>query len=151
MDKNEVQTAAYFTGSRTVLHLHMQLPCAFNKDSPTDGDWTFWAKVKQHIWDLKTPCQIPLRAKPETAGDFSLAFALPAACRKSLHAFQSTIFISYLDFGSHLCCTYTVLRCTHAKGSQQWHRRRQLCCEELGGGEEGSAFPSLHQVVIHLS
>jgi len=80
------------------------------------------------------------------------SFILPTAHKKSLHAFKSAIFLSYLDFGSHLCCTYTMLPCAHTKGSQQRHRRTRFPHEELGGGKEGRAFPSrLHHVVIHLS
>lgn len=107
MDKNEIQTAAYSRGSRTALDLHMQTKSSCLVHSTRTPLWRvtglFGPRWNNTSWDLKTLRQIPPQAKPETASAFSLAFILPAAHRKSLHALKSAIFTPYLDLISAVC------------------------------------------------
>lgn len=83
------------------------------------------------------------RAKSDMWGEFSSAFALPKAHKKSLRGFKPTVFI--LDLGSHHC--YTVLPCSPTTGGQQ-QGCIQFSCDKLRGGGR-NCFPFLSLTCLH--
>lgn len=112
----------------------------------TGGLWNTHEQGLPFLGQDSTPRQMLPQAKWETWGEFSSAFTLPKAHKKSLSGLKSTTFI--LDLGSHQC--YTVLPCSPAKGGQS---SRDMHSFLVTNSEvvEGTASPScLYRALIHL-
>lgn len=104
-----------------------------NKDSP------FWDKIQLRV-------KRSHKQNERRGVEFSSAFTLPKAHKKSLRGFKSTVFI--LDLGSHQ--RYTVLPCSPAKGGQSSRDTHSFLVTN-SEVVEGTASPScLYRALIHL-